>query len=181
MKLIVGLGNPGESYKNTKHNIGFDTIDKLCEKLQVKVSKNKKLLGELCKYNDVIILKPTTFMNLSGNSIIQVMNYYNISKEGILVIYDDIDLPIGKTRIRYKGGAGGHNGIKSIIQHVSDEFNRIKIGVGRNLNVETANYVLSKFSKEDRKLIDAAILKSVDVCMDFINNDDILTIMNKHN
>ncbi|QVK21270.1 aminoacyl-tRNA hydrolase [Mycoplasmatota bacterium] len=181
MKLIVGLGNPGKKYKNTKHNLGFNSIDKLSEKLGVSLTPNKKILGDSVKYENIILLKPTTFMNLSGNSIIKTMKYYDISKDDILIIYDDIDLPIGKIRIRYKGGSGGHNGIKSIIQHIDNDFNRIRIGAGRDDGLGTVNYVLTSFSKKDQLVIDESIDKVINICMDFIKEEDILTIMNKYN
>ncbi len=181
MRLIVGLGNPGKAYQNTKHNLGFIAVDKMCKNLDISLLPNKKLLGDSGKYKNTIFLKPTTFMNLSGNSIYKTVKYYDIDIEDVLVIYDDIDLPVGKTRIRFVGGSGGHNGIKSIIQHIGNEFNRIKIGAGRDDDLETAHYVLSKFSKKDQKTVDEAINRSIDICRDFIDEVDILTIMNKYN
>ena len=134
MKLIVGLGNPGKEYSGTRHNVGFAVIDELSNEYSIDVSKGKfkGVYGEGRINNErVILLKPLTYMNLSGESIKAVSDFYKIPVEDIIVIYDDISLPVGGLRIREKGSAGGHNGIKSIIAHLkTDEFPRIKVGVG---------------------------------------------------
>ena len=135
MYLIVGLGNPGKEYDGTRHNIGFEAIDYMANKYNIEVNriKFKGVFGEgFIDNKKVILLKPTTYMNLSGESIREVINFYKISNENIIVIYDDISLEVGKLRIREKGSDGGHNGIKSIIANLgSDVFPRIKIGVGQ--------------------------------------------------
>lgn len=137
MKLIVGLGNPGKEYENTRHNCGFMAIDYLAQDLGVTINQAKfkglyakiKVEGE-----DVILLKPQTYMNLSGESVSEVMKFFKIDKEDVLVIYDDLDLPVGKIRIRANGSAGGHNGIKSLIAHLNgQDFKRIRIGIDRHL------------------------------------------------
>ena len=135
MKLIVGLGNPGNKYEKTRHNIGFEVISKLQEELNI-VGEKDKFQGLLSEKNidgeKVLFLKPQTFMNLSGNSIIEVINFYKLNpKTDLVVIYDDMDLPVGKLRVKEKGSSGGHNGIKSIISHLGDEFLRIKCGIGK--------------------------------------------------
>lgn len=174
MKLIVGLGNPGKKYEKTKHNMGFDTIDKLAEKLNVSFDK-KKFNGELAfgSLNGVkyILLKPLTFMNLSGEALIKVVKFYDIDINDILVIYDDMDLPIGKLRVREKGSSGGQNGMKNIIAHLNtQDFARIRIGIGKPENKDIINYVLSPFNKDDVKIIDEVTTKASLAAYDFINN-----------
>ena len=154
MFLIVGLGNPGKEYDGTRHNIGFAAIDYIADKYNIELNriKFKGVFGEgLINGKKVILLKPTTYMNLSGESIREVVNFYKISNEEIIVIYDDISLEVGRIRIREKGSHGGHNGIKSIIKEIgTQEFDRIKIGIGRPKDKMTViNYVLGKFDKED--------------------------------
>lgn len=158
MKLIIGLGNPGVNYENTRHNCGFKVIDYVSNYYHIPLV-HQKWQGEYGKGKvngeDVILLKPMTYMNLSGESIIQVMKYFKITTDSILVIYDDLDLAVGKIRMRKKGSSGGHNGIKSIIQHVhTDTFDRIKVGIGKDPFIPTVDYVLGKFSKEDWQLIE---------------------------
>ena len=158
MKLIVGLGNPGKEYSGTRHNVGFAVIDELSNEYSIDVSKGKfkGVYGEGRINNErVILLKPLTYMNLSGESIKAVSDFYKIPVEDIIVIYDDISLPVGGLRIREKGSAGGHNGIKSIIAHLkTDEFPRIKVGVGsKPEGGDLVNPVLGHFSKEDSVLM----------------------------
>ncbi len=162
MKLIAGLGNPGKEYSGTRHNIGFAVIDALSDKYNIDVSKVKfnGLIGEgRVGSEKVLLLKPLTYMNLSGESIRAASDFYKLSLEDIIIIYDDISLPVGGLRIREKGSAGGHNGIKSIIAHLkTDEFTRIKIGVGdKPKGGDLVNHVLGHFSKEDSVLIDDAV------------------------
>ncbi|VYT98244.1 aminoacyl-tRNA hydrolase [Clostridium tertium] len=152
MFLVVGLGNPGEKYDGTRHNIGFETIDYISSKYNIDVTrvKFKGVIGEgFIGGEKVILLKPTTYMNLSGESVREAMSFYKLSEEDIVIIYDDISLEIGKLRIREKGSAGGHNGIKSIISNINtDVFPRIKIGVGQPTG-DLVSHVLGKFSKEE--------------------------------
>ena len=162
--LIVGLGNPGREYENTRHNAGFIAMDFFA---------NKKAIGYVEKFgglfnkirvgdNEVFLLKPLTYMNNSGQSVIQVVNFYKINPADVVVMHDDMDIPVGDVRYKTKGSAGGHNGIKSIIQHLgTQEFKRVKIGVSKPVEMTVVDYVLGKFSKEDRKLIDNVIETNV--------------------
>lgn len=164
MYLVVGLGNPGEEYKHTRHNVGFDIIDLMKSKYNVSVNriKFKGVYGEVNISNErVILLKPSTYMNLSGESVREAASFYKISNENIIIIYDDISLDAGKLRIRSKGSAGGHNGIKSIITNMStDVFTRIKIGVGQPQK-SLIPHVLGRFSKEDRILVEKTFEASI--------------------
>ena len=161
MHLIVGLGNPTAKYEGTRHNVGFETIDIIADRWGIRVGdrKAKALCGSGSIEGDKVILaKPQTFMNLSGESVRPLADFYKIPAENILVIHDDIDLPLGNLRIRKRGSAGGHNGMKNIIQHLgTQEFPRIRIGVGgKPEGWDLAAYVLSKYSPEDRKIMDEA-------------------------
>jgi len=185
MKLIVGLGNPGKQFDHTRHNIGFDVIDKLSEQLNIPLSqaKFKGLFGAgIVKGEKVILLKPLTYMNLSGESIGAVMDYYDIEIDDLLVIYDDLDLPTGKIRLRQKGSAGGHNGIKSTIAHTgTQEFKRIRVGISRPQNrMPITDYVLGKFSKEEQEEMDQAINKACDACEAWVEMP-FLQVMNQYN
>ena len=153
MKLIVGLGNIGKEYEHTRHNVGFDTIDILASNLNVSFSQEKALKGMVAKVNinqhKAILLKPTTYMNLSGESVKAVMQFYKIPVEDIIIISDDLDMVSGKIRYRENGSAGGHNGLKSIIQHLGTQnFKRIKIGIDRDKYIPVIDWVLTKFSKD---------------------------------
>lgn len=162
MFIIAGLGNPSKEYAKTRHNVGFDTIDHLADKYNISVmeKKHKALVGKgVINGQKVILLKPQTYMNLSGESIRAAVDYYKVDEtEELIVIYDDISLPPGQLRIRKKGSAGGHNGIKNIIAHLGhDTFMRIKIGVGEKpKGYDLADYVLGHFSKEERKIMEEA-------------------------
>lgn len=165
--VIAGLGNPKKEYENTRHNIGFDVIDMLADKhgIHMGEAKHKGLIGKgFINGQKVILVKPLTYMNLSGECIREVTDYYKVdSKEEFIVIHDDISLEPGQLRIRKKGSAGGHNGLKNIIQHLGhDSFQRIKVGVGEKpKGYDLADYVLGHFSKEERVLMDQA---SKDAC-----------------
>ena len=186
MKLIVGLGNPGKKYEKTRHNLGFMAIDKIADKLKITDFK-EKFSGLVAETNydgeKVFLLKPQTFMNLSGDSIIQILNFYKIDPEkDMLVIYDDMSLPLGKLRIREKGSAGGHNGIKSIISHVGQNFLRVKFGIGASGGKDkTVDFVLGNFSKDDEKLIEESLLNISDLAVKFINDEKVETIMQLYN
>lgn len=166
MKIIAGLGNPGKEYENTKHNVGFLTIDILAEKYDIKVNKIKfkGLVGEgMIGTEKVILVKPQTYMNLSGQCIREIVAFYKLDMEDLVVIYDDIDLPMGNLRIRKKGSAGTHNGMRSIIYDLQDDgFPRVRVGIGGERKGDLANYVISGFSGDDRKLIEEAIVKAAD-------------------
>ncbi|MBQ7902495.1 MAG: aminoacyl-tRNA hydrolase [Oscillospiraceae bacterium] len=154
--LVVGLGNPGTRYDNTRHNIGFACVDYICDKTGVKLDKAKfKALYGTWKYKDkkIVLVKPQTFMNLSGEAVGAVARFYKIPPENVIIIYDDVSMAVGKVRIRLKGSAGGHNGIKSIISHIGDVFPRIKLGVGEKPHPEydLADWVLGKFTDSERK------------------------------
>lgn len=185
MYLIVGLGNPEKKYMNTRHNVGFDGADALAEKLSVNISKMecKALTGSgFYEGQKIMLAKPVTYMNLSGESIRALVDYYNIDPASeLLVIYDDVSLETGKLRIRKMGSAGGHNGIKSIIQHLgSDEFWRIKIGVGAAGPGKLVSHVLGHFDKKDREIIDESLVEACDAAlmMALGNNDE---AMNRYN
>lgn len=183
--LIAGLGNPGKKYENTRHNVGFDTIDHLSHKHGIKVSKIgfKAVYGEgEIEGKRIILLKPQTFMNLSGESIREIVEWYKISPERVIIIYDDIDLEPGKIRVRPKGSSGTHNGMKSIIYQLQeDNFPRVRIGIGRAPEKwDLADYVLSKFSKEDREIIDQSIEKAAEAAI-MVTNSGLNKAMNSYN
>lgn len=185
LKVIVGLGNPGREYDRTRHNIGFMIIDELAEHLMISLDKTKfnGIYGVgTVKGEKVILLKPLTYMNLSGESLKPLMSYYDVSPEDILVIYDDLDLPSGKVRLRTKGSAGGHNGIKSIVQHLkTQEFNRIRVGIDRPTNgMKISDYVLGKFTNEEMVDMKEAIDKSIKASEDWIHTP-FLEVMNRYN
>ena len=161
MYIIAGLGNPTAQYRGTRHNVGFEVIDYLADKYNIDVTtkKFKGLIGTgAIEGQKVVLVKPQTFMNLSGECIQEVMNYYKTDISDLIVVYDDINLEPGQLRVRGKGSAGGHNGIKNIIAHLgTQEFPRIKVGVGdKPPRMDLADYVLSRFSKEDREKMEQA-------------------------
>ncbi|MCD8036329.1 MAG: aminoacyl-tRNA hydrolase [Clostridiales bacterium] len=185
MYVIVGLGNPGKEYADTKHNVGFRVIDKLADVYNIDVSKfkHKALVGDgMISGKKVMLVKPQTFMNLSGESVKEVMSFYKVPLENLIVIFDDTSLELGMIRIREKGSAGGHNGIKSIISHLgTDSFNRIKVGIGEKPNGwDLADYVLAKFPKDDEPLILSGIDKASQAAGIFISLG-IKNTMNKFN
>ena len=173
--LVVGLGNPGERYEDTRHNVGFLTIDALAERKQVPVQRLKyRALTNLVELGGVkvLLMKPVTYMNLSGEAVGEAARFYKIPPERVLVISDDVSLPLGKLRIRKSGSAGGHNGLKNIILHLGTEgFPRLKIGVGGkpHPDYDMADWVLSKFTGEDKKVIDAAIERAADAVECFLS------------
>ena len=187
MDIIVGLGNPGKKYEDTRHNIGFKTIDALADKLNIKVNKMKfkGLVGEgRIAGEKVILLKPHTFMNNSGESVVEILNFYKLKPENLLVVVDDIDIEFAQLKIKKNGSAGTHNGLKSIVNLIgSKDFARFKIGVGKkHPNEDLASFVLSNFPSRDKKHIEDAvdacsesIIKTVtdgiDVAMNFYNNN----------
>ena len=184
--IVVGLGNPGKEYENTRHNAGYMAIDNICKELNVKADRIKfkslccdTMIGD----KRVLLLKPTTYMNLSGEAVLAARDFYKIPNDHIIVIFDDISLEPGKLRIRQKGSHGGHNGIKSItLLTGSENFPRIKLGIGAKPHPEydLANWVLSKFSKDDMKNLQT----SLDNCLDIVTlimNGKISEAMNKYN
>jgi len=185
MKCIVGLGNPGRKYHNTRHNVGFMVIDELLERQGWSLNKKKFNGHYIIDYignEQVILLKPQTYMNLSGDSIKPLMDFYKIDPEDLLVIYDDLDLPAGKIRLRQTGGHGGHNGMRSIISTTgTKDFNRIRVGIDRPIQGMTViDYVLSRFSKNEQKVIEESIQQSADACESWLNRP-FLEVMNEYN
>jgi peptidyl-tRNA hydrolase, PTH1 family len=190
-QLIVGLGNPEPKYDQTRHNIGFAAIDVLSRMWKISVSENRKFQGE---YGEGVapsgaklrLLKPMTYMNRSGQSMQAVTSWYKLSPESVLVIYDDMDLPIGKTRLRLSGSAGGHNGMKSAIAHLgNDAFPRLRIGIGKPKNPatdeqDTVSHVLGKFSSTETQLIDQ-VLTFVAECVDLSIQQGVEKAMNRCN
>ena len=181
--LIVGLGNYGKEYEHTRHNMGFDTIDKLADSFGMDIDYDG-FHGKYVKFryhdNNVILLKPMTYMNNSGISVREIMDYYKIPVENILIIYDDMDFEPGIMKMKNKGSSGGHNGIKSLIQHLgTDQFKRIRVGIGK-FKYNIIDYVLTKPSKEDQQLIDEAQNRAVDACKMFLT-DGFDKAANKYN
>lgn len=167
MKLIVGLGNPGREYNNTKHNVGFDVVDSIANNLSIAFAENNKFRSQiaagLISDQKIILCKPSTFMNLSGQAVQLTAHYYKISVSDIIVIHDDIDLPIGTVKIKTGGGNGGHNGLKSIDNCFGSEYLRIRVGVGRPENKdEVADYVLRVFGNAQRIVIDDIIKRIIE-------------------
>jgi PTH1 family peptidyl-tRNA hydrolase len=185
MFVIVGLGNPGKQYEHTRHNVGFDVIDILAKEYGASVTKmkHKALICE-CRVGSekVILVKPQTYMNLSGETLIDIYQYYKVELEDIIVVYDDIDLDVGKIRIRKKGSAGSHNGMKSIIKCLgSGDFPRVRVGVSRpEPGADLANFVLSRFRKEEQLDIDNGLEKA-SKAVDSMIRENIDLAMNKYN
>lgn len=183
--ILVGLGNPGKKYEGTHHNAGFMAIEHLADKLGVHITRSKfdalTATADMAGHK-VLLVEPQTFMNLSGSAVYKAVNFYKVDPANVLVLYDDISLAPGRLRIRTKGSAGGHNGIKSIIAAIGDEFPRIKIGVGERTNGEAdlADFVLSKFSKADGEAMTA---RFDDICAaaELIIKGDVTTAMNRYN
>ncbi len=185
MYIIVGLGNPGKQYDRTRHNVGFEVIDVLADRMGIHVEekKSKGLWGKgILAGEKVVLIKPQTYMNLSGECVRAAADFYKVPAEDILVIHDDIDLEPGQLRIRGKGSAGGHNGIKNIIAHLgTQEFPRIKVGVGEKpKGMDLADYVLSHFSKGEQERMDEAYREAADAVELFLA-EGIDKAMNRYN
>lgn len=181
MKLIIGLGNPGEQYAETRHNVGFMAIDAYAKSIGVNFKLEPKLKGMVASVNlmgkKAILLKPQTYMNLSGASVQLVMNFYKISKEDIMVIADDLDSPTGRIRLRANGSAGGHNGHKSIMNCIgSSDYKRLKIGIDRSNIIPVVDYVLQRFSKTEMANINLAIETATKAMDDFVKEVDFVKI-----
>lgn len=189
MYVIVGLGNPDRQYQNTRHNIGFDVIDAIAEKNHITVGekKHKAVIGKgYLGGQKVVLVKPQTYMNLSGESVRQVIDFYKVDeREELIVISDDVSLDVGQIRIRKKGSAGGHNGLKNIILHLGhDEFKRVKMGVGEKPEGrDLADYVLGHFSKEEREIMDESVRRAADAVEVMITEgaDAAMNLYNKKN
>lgn len=186
MYIIVGLGNPGRQYAHTRHNVGFDSLDVLADKRRIDIEgkKFKALYGKgLIEGQRVVLAKPQTFMNLSGESVRELVDFYKIDPTSeLIVIYDDISLEPGQLRIRKKGSAGGHNGMKNIIAHLgTQEFLRVKVGVGEKpAGYDLADYVLSHFQKEEQERMDQAFARAADAVVRMIA-DGVESAMNEYN
>lgn len=175
MYLIAGLGNPGLRYRNTRHNIGFQVVKTLARELNIRLTGRRfhsKHAHAVINGKDIILIQPMTFMNLSGLSVKECMNHYGIKPEKVLVIHDDLDLPLGRIKLAGRGGAGGHRGVKSISDCLeSSLFPRVKIGIGRPVYEETIeDYVLSPFYRDQKQLVKEIIEISIQACRIFINN-----------
>ena len=174
MKLIVGLGNPGKKYEHTRHNMGFDTVDLFAELAKIDIDKEafKGLVGRGKVFDeDIYLLKPQTFMNLSGESVREIVNYFKIDINDVIIIYDDMALEPGKIRLRASGSSGGHKGMQNIIDQLgTEEIKRIRIGIGESLD-DTIDYVLSKPLKEERPLIDEAIKNAVEALKEILKSN----------
>ena len=184
MYIIAGLGNPGKKYENTRHNMGFLAVDLLAEKYGIKVDKIKfkALVGEgRIAGQKVILVKPQTYMNLSGQSIVEVMNFYKEDIENLIVIYDDIDIPTGTIRIRKKGSAGTHNGMRNIVYLLGkDGFPRVRVGIGSEKKVDLINYVTSGVSKGEKELLESALKNAADAAAAIVEKG-IEKAMNEYN
>lgn len=184
MKLIIGLGNPGIKYNKTRHNIGFMAVDLLALEHNLKFKFEANLEGFIAEGfingNKVIILKPSTYMNLSGNSVVKTINYFKVDLNNVVVIYDDANLEVGQLRLRLSGSAGGQKGIQNIISCLhTNEIKRIRIGISSSDDL--INHVLSKFSRKEKKDIDVSLQQAVEALNLFINNTPFENIMNQFN
>lgn len=181
MKLIVGLGNPGKDYENTRHNIGFMILDNYLKKCTWQKKFNAEYTTTSINGEKVILVKPMTYMNLSGDAVVEFVNYFKINAQDVLVIQDDLDLPFGKYRIKTNSSDGGHNGIKSIINRLgTNSFARLKIGISHNANGDTKDYVLGKFNKEQINELENLYSIFNNIIEDFTQYD-IEKLMNKYN
>ncbi len=185
MKLIIGLGNPGKEYENTRHNVGFIYLDDYAKENNFSITKEKfnGNFWEITKNNEkIIFLKPLSYMNLSGTVVRKYLDYYKVELSDILVIHDDLDMEISRIKVKGNGSSGGHNGIKNIIEHLKTEkFMRLKVGISKNNDYDTKDYVLSKFSKEEKELIDKKKQIVNNIIDDFINGVSPEIIMGRYN
>ena len=193
LKLLVGLGNPGSDYSKTRHNVGFMVLEEIASQNNCIFRESKKLLGRTCEYgsgiNKTRLLMPNTYMNESGKSVRSAKDWFNLDNQQLIVLVDDMDLPLGKIRVRSKGSSGGHNGLKSIINHLgSTEFKRLKIGIGppsemqKERKSKTVSHVLGRFSKEEFTIL-KYIIQEIISCIDLIasnNWDKITTRLNSY-
>ena len=184
MKLIVGLGNPGKEYEMTRHNVGFMTIDRFAELHHLEFSKNKMmgLIAEGTIHGEkVLLLKPQKYMNLSGEVVGDIVHFYKINIEDVLIISDDLDLPLGHYKLKQKGSCGGHNGLRNIELHLATrEYKRLKIGISNDKSRDTKDYVLGKFNQEERKILTTEIEQLMNVLEDYFKLS-FLDLMSKYN
>lgn len=186
MKLIVGLGNIGKEYEQTRHNIGFMLVDALAANQGCSFQAEQKFLGEVACFMEqgekILLLKPSTYMNESGRAVKAVQDYYQLPTENILIIQDDLDLALGRLRFRLGGSAGGHNGIKSIIQHLhTDQFKRLRLGIGRPQDGNIVHYVLSRFTKTERVTLEEAFVLAQQALTLWSRSGDFSAVMNQYN
>jgi PTH1 family peptidyl-tRNA hydrolase len=182
MKAIVGLGNPGTEYSGTRHNVGFDVVDELARRWKTKLTKWKAVTDRVVvKDHDVVLVKPRTYMNDSGRAVGAIMTFFKILPQDVLVVVDEVQLPLGKLRIRRTGSDGGHNGLKSVIQHVGRDVARLRIGVDRgHPDWDLSDRVLSKFPPNERPIVDLAITRAADAVEAFLN-EGLQVAMNRFN
>lgn len=182
MKLVVGLGNPGKEYAKSKHNVGFMVLSSYAAASNLSFTKSVKFHGEIAKTQDAILLKPKTYMNLSGIAVRAVAEYYSIKNEDILVVSDDLDLPFLQIRLREKGSAGGHNGLKSIIEHLQgNDFKRLRIGIGRDERQEVVDYVLDGFTKSQARELPDFMITTSQILALFLSSTSFDEIMTRYN
>ena len=184
MYLIVGLGNPESDYAKTRHNMGFNVINELAKKYNINIGRkkfNSEYENAIIEGQKVILVKPQTFMNLSGEAVIQFAEFYKIELDKIIIIYDDIDIEPGKIRIRKSGSPGSHNGMKSVVQHLkSEKFTRIRVGIGRPNEQNMIEYVIGNIPEEEMELLDSGVEKAKDAIVELLKNG-IDSSMNKYN
>jgi len=187
MKMIVGLGNPGEKYLNTRHNVGFIAVDEIAYREGISFKHEKIFEADVASFflgsEKIFLVKPTTFMNDSGRAVKPLMTYFNILLSDLVIIYDDLDMDIGRVRLRIKGSAGGHNGVKSLIHHLNtQEFNRIKVGIGHpGQEQSVVNYVLGNFLEEEKKTMSAALKTAIEAIFYFTHGHSFMATMNQFN
>lgn len=184
MKVIIGLGNPGKDYEKTRHNVGFMVIDEIANKLGISGGKEKfdaVLLEDFVGQEKVVLVKPLTFMNDSGRAVRRIIDFYSLNPTDIIVIYDDVDIDLGKLRIRKNGSAGTHNGMKSIIYELkSDNFPRVRLGINKEKRGDLKRFVLKKFSKEEVPLLIDVVKRAADAAISMVE-DDIDKVINQFN
>lgn len=175
MQIIIGLGNPGEKFENTRHNIGFRILDKIAEKLEVTFHLKKDFKAEVAEldFNNttVKLVKPQTFMNDSGQAVVKIKNFYKVSSRNILVVHDDVDLALGKIRIQLDGSSAGHKGIQSIIDITGNDFWRVRVGVGKSDKIPTEVWVLKEFSKDEKKHLETIVDKIADFMVESLGKE----------
>lgn len=187
MKAIVGLGNPGRRYQGTRHNVGFAVLDELARRW--RILEFDAWDGGVAEYvfsdpvagERVLLIKPLTFMNESGQAVVEIVRYYKVEMGAVLIVVDDVQLPLGKLRARARGSAGGHNGLKSIIAHLGEDFSRLRLGVGRgDQRRDLADHVLSRFDPEEREEVERMVTRAADAAETFVT-DGIAAVMNRYN
>ena len=182
MKAIVGLGNPGREYAGTRHNIGFDVLDEVARRWHVQL-RHWKLVADVAVVSDrgVVLVEPQTYMNLSGDAVSRIAAFHKLAPTDVLVVVDEVQLPLGRLRVRRNGSAGGHNGLKSITQHIGAEFPRLRIGVGRgDPKLDLADHVLSKFGREEREAVADLVSRAADA-VELFAGEGLDVVMNRFN